>query len=64
MLHKFSAFSGRQSRVDRGDETVIVFAVTAQYLLREFVGFQSSLRSDLRQLRFFSGCNEISMVRV
>lgn len=55
MLHKLSAFGCRQTKVDRFDEVLIVFEVTAQYLLREFIGFQSSLCGDLGQLRFFLG---------
>ena len=55
MLHKFSAVGSRRAKIDCLDEAGIIFQVSAQDLLRQFVGFQTSLSGNLGQLGFLFG---------
>ena len=55
MLYKLSTVGSGQTYVHGLDEMLIIFEVTAQYLLCKFVSLQSALRRDLRQLRFLVG---------
>ena len=55
VLDKIPAIRGRQSKIYRLDKAAVIFKVATQDLLRQFVGFQPSLRRDLRELRLFCG---------
>jgi hypothetical protein len=55
VLHKLPTISGRQANIHRLDEADVVLQISAQDLLRQFVGFQASLGRDLGKLRFLFG---------
>jgi hypothetical protein len=55
VLHKLPTISGRQANIHRLDEADVVLQISAQNLLRQFVGFQASLGRDLGKLRFLFG---------
>lgn len=55
VLHEVSALRRRQTQVDSLDKSLIVREILAQNLLSEFVGLQSPLGGNLRQLRFLLG---------
>jgi hypothetical protein len=55
VLDKLAAISGSNANIYRFDESFVIFQISAKDLLRQFVGFQASLGSDLRQLGFLLG---------
>jgi hypothetical protein len=55
VLHKLPTISGRQANIHRLHEADVVLQISAQDLLRQFVGFQASLGRDLGKLRFLFG---------
>ena len=55
VLNKIAAIGSRQSQIDSLNKTAVVLKVTAQDLLRQFVGLQPQLRRDLRELLFLCG---------
>ncbi len=55
VLHKLPTISGRQANIHRLDEADVVLQISAQDLLRQFVGFQASLGRDMGKLRFLFG---------
>ena len=52
VLHKVDAIGSGQAKIHRLNEAAVVLLLTGQHLLSQFVGFQSSLR---RELRFLCG---------
>src|SRR5258706_6205798 len=55
MLHKLAAISGGNTDIYRFDEAFVIFQVSAEDLLCQFVRLQSSLGGDLCQLSFLLG---------
>ena len=55
MLHKLTAISGGDTDIHSFNEAFVILQISAEDLLRQFVGFQASLGSDLCQLGFLLG---------
>ena len=53
--YQVAAIGSRQAKVHRLSEAAVVLQITAWHLLRQFVGFQPSLRRDFRDCASFAG---------